>query len=166
MQKKARSLEKPPLCIVETFSDNELLSKSFEKETIPIYSQSRKEIQSDQLSGQYNDLSPRHFRKVDEAIRYLQRKFTEHISAVNLSMEVSLSVQKLQTGLKTRTGLTLIKLQEKIRIDTAKELLRDTSLSIKDISKKVGFKTQSHFGTIFKHHTGVTPFKYREQFGH
>lgn len=44
-------------------------------------------------------------------------------------------------------------------IHEAVELLRSQSLSIKEISDRLGFVNQSHFGTFFKRHTGHSPNK-------
>ena len=43
----------------------------------------------------------------------------------------------------------------------AKWLLRSTTLSIREISDRLGFKNQSHFGTFFRRHTGKSPSAYR-----
>lgn len=45
----------------------------------------------------------------------------------------------------------------------AKSLLRSTTLSILEISDRLGFQNQSHFGTIFKRHTDLSPKAFREQ---
>lgn len=43
----------------------------------------------------------------------------------------------------------------------ALHLLRETSLSIKEISQQLGFNNQSHFGTFVRHATGVSPLQVR-----
>lgn len=45
----------------------------------------------------------------------------------------------------------------------AKSLLVSTSLSIQEISNRLGFQNQSHFGTFFKRHTGKSPKEFRTQ---
>lgn len=45
----------------------------------------------------------------------------------------------------------------------AKSLLRSTTLSIQEISDRLGFQNQSHFGTFVKRHTGLSPKAFREQ---
>lgn len=39
----------------------------------------------------------------------------------------------------------------------AKSLLSSTSLSIQQISDRLGFRNQSHFGTFFKRRTSLSP---------
>jgi len=43
----------------------------------------------------------------------------------------------------------------------AKTLLSSTSLSIQQISDRLGFQNQSHFGTFFKRQTGFSPSAFR-----
>jgi AraC-like DNA-binding protein len=45
----------------------------------------------------------------------------------------------------------------------AKSLLRSTTLSVQEISDRLGFQNQSHFGTFFKRHTDLSPKAFREQ---
>ncbi len=47
------------------------------------------------------------------------------------------------------------------RIDRAKRMLTITTLSITEITARVGFSSPSHFATAFKNRVGVTPTTYR-----
>lgn len=48
-------------------------------------------------------------------------------------------------------------------LNTAMVLLHDNGLSIKQISDRLGFANQSHFGTFFRRHTGISPQAYKRQ---
>ena len=48
-----------------------------------------------------------------------------------------------------------------IRIENAKQLLRDTSLSVIDIAANVGYDSSEHFIRKFRSATGKTPGEYR-----
>ena len=45
----------------------------------------------------------------------------------------------------------------------AKWLLRSTTLSVHEISERLGFQNQSHFGTFFRRYTGVSPSRFRNE---
>jgi len=64
--------------------------------------------------------------------------------------------------LKNETGHTFTKLLRSARAEKAKELLCCTSMSLEDISAKVGYDCITNFYRSFKSETGVPPGKYRE----
>jgi len=47
------------------------------------------------------------------------------------------------------------------RIAKAKELLRDTSRTVTDVFREVGFKDMTHFGRVFKKLEGTLPSEFR-----
>lgn len=110
-------------------------------------------------------IHPRCQRRILKAIDYIHRHFSNHISQESLSIEVELSVPKLQAGLKQLTGHTLSDYHEQVKIKAAQTLLESSDLPLKAIANKVGFKTHSHFGEVFKRIAGITPSAYRNQHG-
>ena len=54
--------------------------------------------------------------------------------------------------------------EERIRLSC--KWLTQTTRSIEDIAFSTGFSSRSHFCTIFKEHTGVSPLKYRSNQSH
>jgi AraC family transcriptional regulator len=47
------------------------------------------------------------------------------------------------------------------RLERAKQLLRDPSLSLSQVGLRCGFADQSHMTNVFRRFVGVTPSKYR-----
>ena len=60
-------------------------------------------------------------------------------------------------------GCTIGDYVRSIRIQQAQEDLLDSNKAIAEIAIKNGFADQSHFTRSFKHVTGVTPARYRNQ---
>jgi YesN/AraC family two-component response regulator len=52
----------------------------------------------------------------------------------------------------------------KTRIQTASDILLNTSSSIREIAQKLGFCDQSAFTQVFRKHTGITPTKFRKRY--
>ena len=50
-----------------------------------------------------------------------------------------------------------------LRIQEAKRLLSDSTLSIADISARVGYENQAKFTAMFHKYCGYTPTTYRKQ---
>lgn len=86
----------------------------------------------------------------------------------NLSLEALANVAGISkyhfiSSFKQSMGMTPHQYVIQQRIKRAKELLRDRTLTISEISLACGLTNQSHFTRLFRKHTGVTPRTYREQ---
>ena len=73
----------------------------------------------------------------------------------NISEEHFCRVFKEYTGYRPFEYLNLVKLQK------AKELLKNTSLSIGEVCIESGFESHSYFSMLFKRSNGCTPGEYR-----
>ena len=49
-----------------------------------------------------------------------------------------------------------------LKIEKAKELLRENELSVKEISEKLSFDTPNYFTKTFKRVTTLTPLEYKK----
>ena len=54
---------------------------------------------------------------------------------------------------------------ERARHQRARELLRDSCLTLTDIAQEVGYAHLSTFSQAFRRHAGITPREYRRQYG-
>ena len=50
-----------------------------------------------------------------------------------------------------------------IRINTARELLKNTDYSIQEVSALSGYDNPLYFSRIFRRHTGYSPSRYRQE---
>jgi two-component system response regulator YesN len=50
-----------------------------------------------------------------------------------------------------------------LKIKTAKKLLRENELSVKEIAEKLCFDTSNYFSKTFKKFTGSTPTDYKKK---
>jgi AraC-like DNA-binding protein len=100
---------------------------------------------------------------IDKALQYIYKHYSDKISAENLSMEVGLSKDKLQAGMQCRTGKTLHKYIQQVRMEKAKELLVNTNDPLKRVADASGFVNESHFCKVFKKMHLISPVQYRYQ---
>ena len=63
---------------------------------------------------------------------------------------------------KTSTGTTPHQYVMRQRVERAQELLREGRTALASVATQVGFETQSHFTSVFRHLVGITPKRYRE----
>jgi len=106
-------------------------------------------------------LSLTDLRYIDEALHYIEKHYQEKISAEQLSMEVGLSKTKLQAGVQLRTGQTLYKYIQRVRLERAKEILANTNHPVKAVADAAGFVNESHFCKVFKKIYLISPVQYR-----
>ena len=52
-----------------------------------------------------------------------------------------------------------------VRLEKAKELLVGGNASAKEVGEQVGFSNTTYFSTVFKRETGLSPDRYRKEFG-
>lgn len=83
-----------------------------------------------------------------------------HLAYYAETLEVN--SQSLNTAVKRFSGYNALHLIQEKSLAEAKNLLRSTSLSVKEISYKMAFRDPAQFGVFFKKHTGITPAQFRE----
>ena len=74
---------------------------------------------------------------------------------------VGLSDDYLTSCFHKELGLTPVAYLNRYRIQQARQLLKNTHMSITEIALDVGFSGSSYFSRIFRRETGVTPEAYR-----
>ncbi len=98
---------------------------------------------------------------IEQTIAYITSHLTDDLSVELLAFRVSLSIYHFIRIFKKGTGFTPHEYVIITRINTAKFMLRNTRMPIKDICYSTGFSSESVFSTSFKKCVGVTPNKYR-----
>ena len=77
--------------------------------------------------------------------------------------EMCLSSKYLANVVKQVTGRTTGECIAHNLVKQAKSLLLATTLPVQQISDRLGFRNQSHFGTFFRRATGMSPKTFRER---
>lgn len=96
---------------------------------------------------------------------YLALHYSEKISLEQAAAYVYMNPSYLSRLFTEAEGIGLNKYLQKIRIEKAKELLRDPRIRVYEVADLVGYPNFQHFLKIFKQITGITPSKYRESAG-
>jgi AraC-like DNA-binding protein len=98
---------------------------------------------------------------VETAMIYLQKNYMKDISLDSCADHTGLNSVVLSKLFKQVTGKNFIDYLTELRIEKAKELLRETDLKITDVAAEVGYQ-QTYFNRIFKKQEGITPTQYRD----
>jgi two-component system response regulator YesN len=92
---------------------------------------------------------------------YVQKHFTERVSAVEVATAAGLSVSRALHLFRKECGMSLSAFIAQRRVEFAKYLLSHTSRSIAAIASDCGFFDQSHFSKTFASLEGIPPLRYR-----
>ena len=92
---------------------------------------------------------------------YMQEHFQEKITLPEVAEKIYVSQWHLSKLLNRHMGKNFSEVLNSIRIEKAKELMKDPSLRLADIAEMVGFLDVAHFSRVFKKLTGVSAGEYR-----
>lgn len=102
-----------------------------------------------------------HSGSIEELLNYISENIEQPLTLEGLAQRVSLSPFYFSRIFKKETGYTVRDYLIHTRINAAKFYLKTTVLSLKEISYRCGYNSDSTFCTTFKRITGTTPLGYR-----
>lgn len=102
----------------------------------------------------------RRFMKLLYESDHRMRSVQEYADSLCVSSKYFSSICRQVTGKNARDLIN----EDLVR--SIKLLLADNTLYIKQIADACGFKNQSHFGTFFRRHMGISPQQYRDSLRH
>lgn len=104
-------------------------------------------------------------RPVRLAKQYIHNHYQEQITLEEVSEHVGLTTAYFSVLFKKETEIGFAKYLMNERIEGAKDLLRETNMSVGDICRKVGYNDLKHFTRLFEKNVGVKPGVYRKLYG-
>ena len=81
----------------------------------------------------------------------------------DIARHANISPAYLSSLYKKVSGQSISDTITSLRIDSACRYLKETNLSLKEISNKCGYANQYYFSNSFKKKLGISPSAYREQ---
>lgn len=101
----------------------------------------------------------------DKFIRLVDANFKRERNVAWYSDRLCLTPKYLSEVVKSISGKTAGQWITNLVVIEIKQLLGNTSLSIKEIAREVNFSNQSFLGKYFKNATGYSPLEYRKKMG-
>jgi AraC family transcriptional regulator of arabinose operon len=116
------------------------------------------------LCDSANPLSNRHSidPRVASAMDFFCRNSAGNVTIDQAAESVGISTSRLAHLFRQQAGITPQQFLEKQRLDRAAQLLDATQLSIKEISRQVGFANPFYFTLRFKRQFGRSPLLFRK----
>lgn len=100
---------------------------------------------------------------IDKARAYMQDKTDSDIEMPEVAEYLNISYSSFRHIFKQYTGIAPSQYYINLKIQKAKEMLRSTSASIKEISWYLHFDTPEYFTKLFRKKTGMSPSQFRAQ---
>ncbi|MFD3158085.1 PocR ligand-binding domain-containing protein [Haloimpatiens sp. FM7330] len=95
------------------------------------------------------------------SLKYVNENYMKNITLNSAAQYVHLNPTYFSSLFKKEVKTGFSDYLNQVRIGEAKKYLRETDISILEISIIVGFESQSYFSKVFKKITGLTPRQYR-----
>ena len=99
--------------------------------------------------------------RVRTAIDAMHRDLGQPLAVSELARRVNLSRSRFTHLFRAERGCSPARYLREARLERARQLLEDSSLSIKEIMVRVGFNDPSHFTRDFSKRYGVSPRTFR-----
>lgn len=114
----------------------------------------------------FNEIAERNSsksHKLKKAIDFIKNNYTDNINLKIVSDYVEVSDAYLSRIFTREMNESFISYVTRLRLDKAKKLMKETNLSLYEISERVGYENQEHFSRVFKKYVGVSPSRYRNE---
>lgn len=99
---------------------------------------------------------------IQKIVAYIETHPYEKYSIEDLAQQIFLSNSQFMRKFKQYMGVSPYDYIIQEKIQTAKNLMKSTDLTITYIASELGFSSSQHFATVFKKYTGKTPSMYRK----
>jgi len=113
--------------------------------------------------GLPHSLSKKDLKKIHELSDFILANIAKPITIELLSKASGLSSKKLQLGFKVSYSKTVNGYVRHLKLQLARDYLKNTDLSISEIVYAIGLKSRSYFSKIFFEAYGLLPTEYKRQ---
>ncbi len=92
---------------------------------------------------------------------WLKHNLTSELTLQEIAAQFNLSYRTFTRRFRQATNQTPVEYWQQLRVQTAKELLASSNLSIQEVALEVGYNDQGHLTRVFKKVLSQTPSEYR-----
>lgn len=103
-------------------------------------------------------------KEIQEVLLYLYNNYNNKITITNLTKEFNINRTTLSKRFNEAVGDPIITYLNKLRINIAAVILRDTRVPVAEVMERVGFNDSIHFLRTFKKYMCLSPKEYRDKY--
>lgn len=101
--------------------------------------------------------------KLRRVLALMEARLDQEFHLESLAREAGLSEFHFSRAFKCSTGFSPSHFMIRMRMDRARQLLRETEKSIVQVGMEVGYSSPSHFAQLFRREVGISPRDYRDR---
>lgn len=101
--------------------------------------------------------------KILLAAQYIKKHYNENLAINSLAELYNMSPNYFSSVFKKELNQSAVNYITEVRMEKAREYLKDTDLSVIEIAERVGYEDSQYFFRVFKRTAGVTPLQFRQQ---
>ncbi|WP_349671840.1 AraC family transcriptional regulator [Lacrimispora sp.] len=114
------------------------------------------------VSNQYKNSDSKENNYCEQAKKYLDENYMIDMNITDVADNLDISYSYLSRIFRSRTGFTLTDYLNGVRINKSKDYLSNTSLTLGEISEKVGYNNVQSYQRFFKKYINLTPGDFRK----
>jgi AraC family transcriptional activator of pobA len=112
------------------------------------------------------DRRQRAIHRFSPVFEFVEQHYPNRIRLQDAAAKVNMSRTQFKRLFKQVTGQSFVPFLNHFRIAKAQALLRTTDNPVSEVAYQTGFCNQSYFSALFRKTLHLTPFAYRQKFGH
>ena len=98
---------------------------------------------------------------VRDIMTILKNNVEGKVTLSDISAQTYYSKTFIEAVFKKHKNTTIMQYNTALKIEKAKELLREKKLSVGEIAERLGYENANYFIKVFKNQVGITPLKYK-----
>lgn len=108
---------------------------------------------------------PRHPDRVlvGKACEYLRANLSAELSLAELAASLKVAEPRLNSAFRKQLGLSVFDYSIELRMETARQLLRDTEMQVQQIAWRVGYANPGDLSRAFSLRFGMSPRRFRSE---
>ena len=100
-------------------------------------------------------------KRLQPAVEFLNEHSESHTSLADLAALCGVSIYHFARSFSAQLGCAPFEYQRALRLEKARELLRESDLAIEAVGIAVGIESASNFARLFRRTVGLSPREYR-----
>jgi len=113
------------------------------------------------LDGIFKLADKKHLSLINNARNYIMENYHKPLTIKATADYLFISPSHLSRLFRLELDCTFNDYLTRVRVEKAVELMKKPEFSVDQVSKAIGFKSQSYFAEIFRKYIGVTPLIYK-----